>query len=108
MATTIKGGVSSTYCGLDTYNHTAATTGIYTIEVRMTENPPSGVSILIKQGSSTVATAVTPRSQQTNVTVRAVINATQGDVLSVITSSSSAIDQQLNNLKTEINLRQGS
>ena len=108
MARGFKGGVSTTFCGLDTYTHTAATTGIYTVEVRVTEVPPSGLSVLIKQGSSTVATAVSPRTQQGNINVRAVINATQGDVLSVVVSSSSAIDQQLNNVKTEINLRQGS
>lgn len=107
MATLVVKGGTQTYVGLNTYNHTAAATSLYTIEVRCTEVPTSTLSIVIKNNSSTLATSATPAAGQNNINLRAQVNCTLNDVIGVVVTSSSPIDQQLNNVQTTITIRQG-
>lgn len=78
---------------LDTYVYTMNTTAMHVAKIRMSIIPPSGISILIKQNSSTVATLTTPTAAQGHVELSATINATSGDTVSFVIASSTATDQ---------------
>ena len=92
---------------LDTYNHTAASSSMYTVTLAMSEQPPSGLVIQIKQNSSVIATSTTPTTAQGIVQLQAVINASINDVIGVVVSSSSATDRAINQIKGILNIRQG-
>lgn len=107
MALDLKASRSNVTVGLNTFNHTAASTGMYTVQVQCLENPPSSISILIKQNGSTKATSSAPRAAQAPIDIQTVLNCTQGDVISVVISSSADIDNQLNTVKANIIVRPG-
>lgn len=104
--TNISGG-SKVVSALDTYVHTAGASTIYTINVYAQEVPPSGLQITIQQNSTVIAQSSIPAATQPEVQLRALINATIGDSLEVILSSSAVIDQRLNRVKAIIGISQG-
>jgi hypothetical protein len=92
---------------LDTYNHTAATAGMFTVTLAMSEQPPSGLTIQIKQNSTVIATSTTPAATQGIVQLQAIINAAVNDVIGVVVSSSTPTDQAINQIKGILNIRPG-
>jgi len=92
---------------LDTYNHTALANSIYTVNVQLTETPPSGMSITIKQNSSTMASISSPAASQSVMNLQVQLNCAINDTISVVLASSSAIDQQLNNIRAILEISQG-
>lgn len=92
---------------LDTYNHTALTTGLYTVSVVMTEIPPSGISIAIQKNGSTQATSVSPSATQNEIQMSLVMNLVPTDLISVVITSGSVADTQLNTIKGILNIRTG-
>lgn len=95
--------------GLDTYVHTTAATSMYVIEIDVAIQPNSGLSVVLKQNSTTIATSAAPSADQKHVVLRAVANCTAGDTLSAVLTSSTAIDQQSNaGIKAILNIHQGS
>jgi len=109
MAQTIT-GISQTKVinALDTYNHTALNDGMYSVSITLSEQPPSGMSILIKQNSSTKASFSSPVPSQQAINLQVVMNCAANDVIGVVLSSSNANDQQLNSIKAILNIHQGS
>jgi hypothetical protein len=108
MATIINSiSESKTVGSLDTYQHTALLTSPYTVAVRLTETPPSGCTITIKQNSTTIASTSAPAAAQQVINLRGVINATAGDVIQVIIASSAAIDQDPQSIQATIQIVPG-
>jgi hypothetical protein len=95
--------------GLNTDTYKIVTAGVYSLYVRSTEIPPSGVVITLSQTGSTSASFTTPTTSpiQNHVEINAKFNCAVGDVLSVALSSSASADQPPNMIKTTINLRMG-
>lgn len=108
MAITIS-GISKTkvLSSLDTYNHTALQSSIYTVVVQLSEVPPSGMSIDIQQNSSSKASVSAPQASQSHMELQVKLNCTANDVISVVLASSSAIDKQLNNIKATLKITPG-
>ncbi len=108
MATTlVKSFQSNVINRLDTYNLTVPTTNTYSVDVQMTELPPSGLSIVIEKNSSPVASSAAPAATQGILDLQTKINCTASDVISVVISSSNVNDEQLNTVKGLINIREG-
>lgn len=93
---------------LDTYNHTALTSNMYMVAISVTEQPPSGLSVVIKQNGTTKATAALPAASQNHVDLQVVLNCVANDVIAVVLSSSSAIDNNINVLRGTLNIHIGS
>lgn len=109
MATLITGiAQTKVLSNLDTYNHTALTAGMYMVAVRATEIPPSGLLLTIQQNSVTKATAALPAASQSHIELQVVLNCAINDVISVILSSGSTSDTQLNTVKASLNIHVGS
>lgn len=109
MAQTIpKISTSHSICALDTYNHTALQASMYVVEVDMSMIPPSGLSIVIKQNSSTKLTSIVPTAAQNHVRARIVLNCAINDVIGVVVSSPSASDSGPNAVQGILNIRVGS
>ncbi len=107
--TNLKAHQSNVICGLGTYTHTVASTSMYKVQARTTENPASSVSITISQSGSASATITSdaPSDTQNNIVVQKVFNCVAGDVLTVAITSAAATDNQLNNVKTIVDVSQG-
>lgn len=93
---------------LDTYNHTALLTSMYMVSISVSEQPPSGMSILIQQNSATKASFSSPTPTQGAISLQVVLNCAANDVISVVLSSSSANDKGLNSIRGLLNIHPGS
>jgi hypothetical protein len=98
---------TKTLTRLDTYNYTAETTSLYTVGIRLTEVPPSGLIITIQQNSSTIVQSVAPASSQQVINLRTLLNCTSGDIISIILASSNSNDATLNNIKGTLQITPG-
>lgn len=108
MSITIQ-GISKTkiLTALDTYVHTCLNTSLYTVSVQLSEIPPSGITIAIKQNSSTIVSTAAPGSQQSHVELQCIINAAVNDTISVVLASSTAADSNKNAFKAILAISQG-
>jgi hypothetical protein len=110
MATTLidnnKGDWS--VCQLDTYTLTTSTTAAHVCKVMVTEIPPSGITVTIKQNASTIASTSAPAASQGVINLSATMPITSGDTISVVLASSTASDQSPNSFKANINIHRGS
>lgn len=93
---------------LDTYFHTTLAATMYTVEVSMTDVPPSSLLVAIQQNGSTKLTSTAESATQNHTEARVTMNCAIGDTLTIVVSSTAPIDSQLNNIKGIINIRQGS
>jgi len=97
--------------GLDTLNHTVAADGLYSVLVQFTENPPSGLSVVIKKNGSTIYTSPALGIAQIGQQLKFGFSAVATDAISVIISSSQvgapALDNQLNTVKSTVYIQQG-
>lgn len=109
MSNTLALNQNYVNCGLGTMTYTVPTggAGIYNAQVQLTEVPPSGVVILVKKNSSTVFTAPVLTPTQSAVQFKYSQPFADADVISVVISSSSAIDNQLNTVKSNVSIGQG-
>jgi len=71
-----------------------------------TEVPVSTLSVVINQNGSPVKSA-TVSDGSSLLSAQIIMNCTSGDVITVVLSSSSPIDNQLNTVRTLVTLRQG-
>jgi hypothetical protein len=92
---------------LDTYNHTAGLTSMYFVSISVTEQPPSGMSIIIQQNGVTKATAATPAAAQNHIDLQVVLNCAASDVISVVLSSSTPSDENINAIKGILKITPG-
>ena len=109
MSTTLANFLagSQTVCGLGTFQIAAGSTATHNVSCRVSEVPPSGITIQIKQNASVIATLSSPGATQNPLVLSAVIAATSGDTLSWVLTSSSATDNQLNTVKSTLNVHIG-
>ena len=108
MSQIISGiGKTKILTNLDTYVHTALLASIYTVEVQLTETPPSGMSIVIQQNGSPMATLSAPAASQSVMDLQVKLNCAISDTISIVLASSSAIDKQLNNIRAILKITPG-
>lgn len=108
MATTITGIMQAkVISNLDTYNHTALQNGVYTVHVQMNEIPPSGLSVVIKQNSSTIVSSSAPAATQSVIDVQALINCAINDVIGIVITSSNAQEAAPNVIKGILKITPG-
>jgi hypothetical protein len=100
---------TATTQGLTTYTVTAPTTDIYVVDIKTTfptltssgGTQQSALVTTVNQNGSPVATYSVSRGSQTRIA------ATAGDTISVVFSSSSAVDQAINSIKSTIAISEG-
>jgi len=108
MSYPLTHGQSETVVGLGTWTHTVTNSGFYEVSVRSSILPGSGLSIVVQHNGSTVKTVSSPAAQATHL--EAVLNepnaiyCAANDTISVVLSSSAAIDQGLNVVQSLINI----
>lgn len=95
------------FCGLGTLTHTLASTGNYNVKVQLSENPPSGLSLVVNKNGSPIFTAPTITPTQIAQQFKTAFQAAANDVITVVLSSSSQIDNNLNTVKSSISIGGG-
>lgn len=109
MATTITGiGQSKVINALDTYNHTALNNSLYKVSLQLTDRPTGGLTIAIKQNSSTIITQSFPSTTQNQFNLQAILNCSVNDVIGVVITSTSTFDTRANVLQGILNIHMGS
>jgi hypothetical protein len=109
MATTITNMISSkVISNLDTYNYTVQTAALHYVSLVINEIPPSGITITIKQNSTTLASTSAPNIAQQVIQLAATTNCAVNDVLSVIVASSNPSDGYPQVFKGILTIKQGS
>jgi hypothetical protein len=98
---------SKSVSSLDTYNQTIVTAGIYTVSVGFTEVPPSGLNVVIQQNGTQKSSASVLANTQQQLNQQIILNCASADVISIVVSSSNAVDYAPGALKGIINIRQG-
>ena len=95
------------FAGLGTVTYNAAATGIYTVGVQCTIPLASSLQILIKQNASTILTLSAPTPTQQSLSGSTHFQCTAADVITVVLSSSAAVDSLPNAVKSVINIFAG-
>ena len=90
------------FCGLGTLTYNVLADGNYNAAVQLSENPPSGLSVLVKNNGSTIFTAPTITPTQIAQQFRVAFQAVANDVITVVLASSEQIDNNLNTVKSTI------
>jgi len=107
MSIGLKDFQSNIFTGLGTWTYTASVAGLYDIAAVASVLPPSGLSIVINQNGSPVATSLTPSAAQLSVSAQVMnLNVAASDVITVVLTSSTQSDTLPNALKTLITLNQ--
>lgn len=107
MANTLILNAPQIFNGIGTLTNTVAATGNYNISLQSTEVPPSGISIVVKNGVTTIFTAPALSATQGALQFKFSFQATAADVITVILDSATASDLQYNTVKTSISIGQG-
>lgn len=106
-----------TEVGLNTYQYTIINSGVHTAKIRVSVHQSSTLTITISQSGSTSATLATvthaaivqpDTTGQSSIVLSALANFVSGDVVSFALSSSAVTDNQLNNVKADMIVKQGS
>jgi hypothetical protein len=110
MATTIT-SFSHQYQinALDAYNYTIQTAGVHIVKVRISDvTTPAGITVVIKQNGTTLATASAPAAQSGKpITLNVLANCAVNDVMSVVVTSTTASDSAPNQIRGTINIHVG-
>jgi hypothetical protein len=96
--------------GLQTMTYTVpagVATQTYSVLSQLTEIPPSSISVVINKNASPIFTAPSLSPTQGAQQFKYSFEAAANDALQVVYSSSSFVDQQLNNVKSITALYQG-
>lgn len=95
--------------GTDTLTYTvpSGAGGIYTAHVDVTNPPATGLTVVVKQDSSTRFTAETEGQTQTAQQFNYSRLYAAGEVISVVLSSSTASDKVMQAVKAIVTIRQG-
>jgi hypothetical protein len=107
MADTLVLNQNYVAVGLHTQQLTIATAGIYYAKADLTELPPSGISVVVKQNSSTVFTAAAVSPTQGALQFKTTLLCAASDVIQIVVSSSNSNDEMLNTVKTNLSIGQG-
>ncbi len=93
--------------GLGTLTNTIATTGLYNVTVTTTDTPSSSLSIVVNQNGSPVYTAPVLSPTQGAIQFKTELVCAATDTITVVLSSSAAVDKLLNTVKSTITLISG-
>jgi hypothetical protein len=95
--------------GLYTYTYTVPTSGdgIYNVKCDCTVNPPSGISVVVNKNGSPVLTVSGLPPTQGAFQFRFPIYLVATDIVTVVPTSSSNIDNALNTVKMIVSIGQG-
>lgn len=85
--------------GIQTYTYTIPTTGLYTVRFQVLDTPASSLSVLVKNGVTTVYTAPTLGVAQSAMQFTKELLCTAADVITVVMASAAAVDNKPNNIK---------
>jgi hypothetical protein len=105
-----------TFAGLNTYTYTIQTAGMHTCRIKTDHHQASNLTSTISQSGSfsgtlttgTVQPIATPNNTgQSSLILEARANCQPGDVITFTLTSSTANDQQLNTLKSNLIVTQG-
>lgn len=106
-----------TMVGLNTYQYTIQTAGLHVAHIVISHHAPSALTCSIVQAGSvnstlatvTVQPVTTPNTTgQSSTILTATANCAVNDTISFVVTSSAANDQQLNNVKLDMDIRRGS
>lgn len=103
--TLINMNKSKVVSSLDTYNYAIPATGVYLIEVQMTENPPSALSIVIKQNTVAKASSTAPTPLQEIQNTQVLLRCAAADAISIEITSATAGEAAPNKIKGIINIQ---
>jgi hypothetical protein len=93
MSLGLKDTESNIEMGLNTFTYTVLVAGIYNFIIQSSLLPPSGLSIVINQNGSPVATSAAPTATQSHVELEAPgVNCAVNDVITFVLTSSVALD----------------
>ena len=110
MALTLIQNVPQVAVGLQTYTFTIPATPTplqYTVHFEATELPPSGLTVVVKQGLATVFTAPVIAQTQSNMKFDFPFLFTGGDVVTVVMTSVEPNDALLNSVKSICSISNG-
>ena len=93
--------------GLATMTYIVPTTGQYFVSVQFTENPTTGLSVVVNDNGSPIFTAPTVLDGQIAQQFKYAFAATATHVITVVFASSTAIDKLLNTVKSTTTIGQG-
>lgn len=94
--------------GLGTLSYIVPADGTYNVASAFTMNAPSSLVVLVKKNGSTVFTAPSIASpSQSSMQFKTDIQCVAADVITVVYSSSAAIDNQLNSVQSVLSIGQG-
>lgn len=96
--------------GLNDYSYTIPTAGPVIARIEVTQPSATGMTVAIKQGSTTITTATLPggaSATQGNTVLIGKMNTAINDVIHFVLTSSSAADQQLNTVKAVVSVQTG-
>ena len=83
-------------------------TGSHIASVSINVPPPTGISVVIKQNGTTVATSTAATPAQNHIELLATLAINAGDVISFVISSSTVADSLPNVFKAILRLNRGS
>lgn len=93
--------------GLGTISHTIASTGNYNVRCNITEIPPSSLAIIVQKNAVTIYTAPVVSTTQSALQFKTSFQATAADAITIVLSSGAAVDNELNNIKTNCSIASG-
>lgn len=105
----IKASQTTVVVGLGSWTHTALVNSMYFASITCSEVTPSSVILTIAQtGSTSVSVSSSaPASTQKHIELQKIFNCQIGDVITFTLSSSAAIDNQLNTVKSILKINTG-
>lgn len=109
MAIGLKTSESNVFSGLGTLTYTIGAAGAHTITCTSTVNFGSGLVITINQNGSQVATtsALSTSATQQTLNLSTSFVCSVSDVVTVVLTSSAAIDSMLNTVKSIVTIGLG-
>lgn len=93
--------------GLGTLTFNIPSAGNYQVLCQTTVNPASSLVIQVKQGGATKYTAPAFTPTQSALQFKAPLVCAAADVITVVLTSSAAVDNQLNSIQSNISIGQG-
>lgn len=91
---------------LDTYNYIVPEDGMYTIDVRMTDVPPCGVSIAVDKNGSLEAASTDLSNNQNHVSMIYTMSVVIDDVIGVTISAPTGDDSEDNSAEGILSITQ--
>lgn len=104
MANVLMANQSQAIAGLGTWTFTVLTAGVYVCTVESFLTQGSGLSVVISQNSTALATSIPVSPLQETLFVDAKCYGNPGDTINVALGSSVALDTIPNNLKSIISV----